>query len=464
MSTPSPTPPTNHPNITDRRNSKGKNKRKGKGNRGNTSPGVPFVETVMSDSGSTITEATNNRTNDNPDTPITLLQRGNSPSPFAPPVPDVLPTPQPMIQPSPLPTPTLTATSLNDSINGLHDRMDQLMLHLSQVANDTRDAINIANEANQRSIVAMTPGNMSTPNSTPPDGAAMIEQPASAIKPGPELKTRGTASEVGQLEPTLMGEVESTSGSSHGPFVKMNDAVSPSSKDIIDNLRALKEEDSTQPTSSNNSHHTPILPQRFPLPYTPVPSAPVISSNGATFNYPKLYHSIRGAAPMVRKPDLLFPDHPPPGMTTHYAGRWELNPDNKRVWIQYHQTLDADELPSNVSNDPIHWLGRRYPGDQFLTINGDFIHAEGAPSSNYRRTITPHTTGLTPTTAYTETPGAGHGGDEPTSMYANVRGTPIISGTSPLQRLNKMNPNKRGDPGDFGGTGYNYTSNKDRTL
>ena len=157
---------------------------------------------------------------------------------------------------------------------------------------------------------------------------------------------------------------------------------------------------------------------------------------------------------MVRKPDLLFPDHPPPGMTTHYAGRWELNPDNKRVWIQYHQTLDADELPSNVSNDPIHWLGRRYPGDQFLTINGDFIHAEGAPSSNYRRTITPHTTGLTPTTAYTETPGAGHGGDEPTSMYANVRGTPIISGTSPLQRLNKMNPNKRGDPGDFGGTGY----------
>jgi len=59
--------------------------------------------------------------------------------------------------------------------------------------------------------------------------------------------------------------------------------------------------------------------------------------------------------------DLELPDLPPPGLKTHLHGRWILFKKSKPVWMDYKRTLYWRHLPSNVSFDHIHWLGRVLP-------------------------------------------------------------------------------------------------------
>ena len=71
--------------------------------------------------------------------------------------------------------------------------------------------------------------------------------------------------------------------------------------------------------------------------------------------------------------DLPFPDLEPPGLATHYHGRWCPGPDGQPIWKIYSSPLDQGTLPLNVSKDQSHWRGRLYPNDLFYTIQGDLV-------------------------------------------------------------------------------------------
>ncbi|CAB9522224.1 unknown protein [Seminavis robusta] len=257
------------------------------------------------------------------------------------------------------------------------------------------------------------------------------------------------SSEPADSGPGLINDVEDHLGPTPQPQVDISVATPLDGDEVIDHLRALKEEDkthsthSTQPSNTSGSIPRPpptpgsSLPSSFSLPYTPVQPVPSTSapiqlvqpvSNG--FQYPKYYHNPRSNHGYNRQPDLIFPDALPYKQETHYFGRWILTRDMRKVWITYERALDADELPINVPTDPAHWVNRRYPNGLFLTDQGAWVMSavsgrffqQGQPPTH-----TPPSTGLTPTTAYTS---PGHQGMplEETSME-----NPIF-GLNPLNR------------------------------
>ncbi|CAB9525514.1 hypothetical protein SEMRO_1687_G291200.1 [Seminavis robusta] len=244
---------------------------------------------------------------------------------------------------------------------------------------------------------------------------------------------------------------------------------------IIDQLKALKEEEYTHQTTTpfHTSHQNSLPP--FPLQYTPI--QPVLSTSAPMFQFPKRHHAFHGPQQPCRQPDLLFHSMLPKGHSTHYSGRWLLNPDNERVWIHYSTPLDAAELPANVPNDPTHWINRRFPDGYVLLPNGEWLLPYPTDRTyNYTRptdpVFTPATTGLTPTTAYT-TPGqpVAMPVEEPTMrnpvftphpVTSNVMPRPMdkpsifsgFHGTTPMRGFDGHNPSKTGDPGDPCGSGY----------
>ncbi|CAB9507072.1 hypothetical protein SEMRO_291_G109520.1 [Seminavis robusta] len=252
------------------------------------------------------------------------------------------------------------------------------------------------------------------------------------------------------------------------------------SDSILSQLEALKGEEYTQQTNtpSNDSHQYSIQAP-FPLRYTPI--QPVSSTSAPMmFQFPRRHHAFRGPQQPCRQPDILFPSMLPKGNSTHYSGRWLLNPANRRVWIQYPTPLDAAELPANVPNDPAHWINRRFPDGCFLLPNGEWV-LPGPNDRTYNYTMphghvhTPVTTGYTPTTAYT-TPGqlTTLPGEEPPVRNPIFTPHPVNSNdmASPKEKpslfsgfhghgLEKPNPSKAGDPGDPGGSGYHGSNHSD---
>ena len=275
------------------------------------------------------------------------------------------------------------------------------------------------------------------------------------------------------LAPSLIHFPSSEGG--HGlrtpASVKLESTVEPPAEpqfsELAANLQALKEEgfspnqggDSkvTPSTSTTNSVSTrqPEEPRSYPLPYVPV-SAP-------QFQYPLLHKHLHNQRSYIPSPDLMFPDVAPPGNTTHYSGRWDLDNQGRRFWNRYKIPLDAQELPNNVPRDPTHWVNRLYPNGCTLTEQGYWITThDAAASNNYHRdarptpVTTPLTTGLTPSTVETSggnlfpphTPARPPQPKPKASLYSNmVPRTPNKVGF--LSRPNQH------DLDETGGTGYN---------
>ncbi|CAB9531870.1 hypothetical protein SEMRO_4143_G353160.1 [Seminavis robusta] len=146
----------------------------------------------------------------------------------------------------------------------------------------------------------------------------------------------------------------------------------------------------------------------------------------------------------------------------------------RKVWVRYDRALNADELPANVPTNPAHWVNRRYPDGLFFTDQGEWIISDVRDrffNHDQPPTHTPVTTGLTPTTAYTSPGYETVPMEEPSKQVPTLglnqvdsdmvrpRSKPSLfsnlEGTSPMDKVTQGRiPDRFGDPGDPGGSGY----------
>ncbi|CAB9517123.1 Retrotransposon protein [Seminavis robusta] len=323
--------------------------------------------------------------------------------------------------------------------------------------------------------ISPIPSNASSSLDHHPNGLLPMRQGVEGTT-GSIAQSQGSSEPIG-LGSGLMSDVEDHPGPSPQPQVDIDVAIPPCGDEVIDHLRALKEEDKTTKTTSTQPTptHGSSIPSTFSLPYTPVP--PVSSNHAPTqpvqpvsstaiFQYPKRYHRSGDDNRFYRQPDLIFPEALPHRQETHYSGRWIINPDMRKVWVRYDRALSADELPANVPTNPAHWVNRRYPDGLFFTDQGEWIISDVRDrffNHDQPPTHTPVTTGLTPTTAYTSPGYQTAPMEEPSkqvdSDIVRPRSKPSLfsnlEGTSPMDKVTQGRiPDRFGDPGDPGGSGY----------
>ena len=135
---------------------------------------------------------------------------------------------------------------------------------------------------------------------------------------------------------------------------------------------------------------------RRPLRYE---SAPFAVPDATPFAFPQVA-MWRSSVPLHQTAELQFPERPPPGQETHYAGRWTYVPASNRVlWQRYGRSLNYEQLPPNVSCDRDHWTNRRYPNGWFLSEDGNYAPGYNHSPEPYRSHGTPASRrGTTPTT------------------------------------------------------------------
>ncbi|CAB9529787.1 Retrotransposon protein [Seminavis robusta] len=318
--------------------------------------------------------------------------------------------------------------------------------------------------------ISPIPSNASSSLDHHPNGLLPMRQGVEGTT-GSIAQSQGSSEPVG-LDSGLMSDVEDHLGPSPQPQVDIDVAIPPCGDEVIDHLRALKEEDKTTKTTSTQPTptHGSSLPSTFSLPYTPSNHAPARPaqpvSSTAIFQYPKRYHRSGDNNRFYRQPDLIFPEALPHRQETHYSGRWIINPDMRKVWVRYDRALSADELPANVPTNPAHWVNRRYPDGLFFTDQGEWIISDVRDrffNHDQPPTHTPVTTGLTPTTAYTSPGYQTVPMEEPSkqvdSDIVRPRSKPSLfsnlEGTSPMDKVTQGRiPDRFGDPGDPGGSGY----------
>ncbi|CAB9528990.1 unknown protein [Seminavis robusta] len=164
--------------------------------------------------------------------------------------------------------------------------------------------------------ISPIPSNASSSLDHHPNGLLPMRQ-------GVEGTTGSIAQSQGSSEPIGLGsglsDVGGHPGPSPQPQVDIDVAIPPCGDEVIDHLRALKEEDKTTKTTSTQPTptHGSSIPSTFSLPYTPVP--PVSSNHAPTqpvqpvsstaiFQYPKRYHRSGDDNRSTDSQNLIFPE------------------------------------------------------------------------------------------------------------------------------------------------------------
>ena len=88
-------------------------------------------------------------------------------------------------------------------------------------------------------------------------------------------------------------------------------------------------------------------------------------------------------------PSLCCPERPPPTYQTHLEGYWMVGSDGTMRWAEYPRTLNTLELPTNVSFEPHHWVGRLCPDFKLITETGPWLTVDHPRHPYYALTRLP---------------------------------------------------------------------------